>query len=111
MVMLNGKGYAYRCGECDAEPIWSMTRRGDVACNWACTDHFTVVALDLQRDHEITELVVTHFPKAVEWAEIQSTLEEVANEGRPKHLCGAWYDEGQKYCPSCHMPTIPRRSS
>ena len=72
--MLNGQGYAHRCGECDEEPTWQLLRRGDVATNWACTPHLAVVADDLQRDWEITELIVTHWQKSLEWAEISASL-------------------------------------
>lgn len=78
---LHGSGYAYRCGECDGQALWRLTRRGDVAVDWACSEHFSVVALDLQRDHEVTELVVVHAPKAREWAGIQRSLADVAKEG------------------------------
>ena len=90
--------------------MWTMERRGDVAVSWACELHFNEVALGMQRDHEITELMVRHSPKAKEWAEISRTLDAVANEGRNRHLCGGYYD-AEKYCPTCHMPTIPKASS
>jgi hypothetical protein len=78
MTELHGSGYANRCGECDAEPAWCLERRGDAAIDWACGEHLGVVALDLQRDPEVTELVVTLFPKAREWAEINRSLVRIA---------------------------------
>ncbi len=106
-MTLNGHGYAHRCGECDAEPMWSLVRKGDVVCNWACSEHFNEVALFLQRDHEITELVVVHSPKAVEWAEINRTLESVINEGKSRHFCGTHNEPGAQWCSYCHGDLNP----
>ncbi len=103
-MTLNGKGYAGKCVECDGDPLWRITRRGDVATTWACEPHFTLVALELQRDHEITELVVIHSPKAREWVEIASSLEAVINEGKQRHYCGGYFTD-EYLCPTCHMRT------
>lgn len=76
---MSGQGFAFRCGECDGgEVLWSILRVGDAVVSWACNQHFSEVALDLQRDHEVTELIVTYRPKALEWAEITKTLDDVA---------------------------------
>lgn len=61
----------YCCWVCDKpHPQWTITRRGDVATTWACPDHLSDVCDEFQRDAEITELVVTHHLKALEWAEM-----------------------------------------
>lgn len=72
-----GHGYAYRCHVCDGAPHWSIERRGDVATSWSCADHFTEVAEAMQRDHEVTQLVVRLSSKAREWAEISKMLAQV----------------------------------
>jgi hypothetical protein len=70
---------AYCCEVCDAaDPHWSVTRRGDVVTTWACDDHLAQAAEGLQRDHEVTELVVRDSRKAREWAGITRTLNEIA---------------------------------
>jgi hypothetical protein len=69
---------AYRCGTCDGEPVWTITRRGDVVVTEACNDHLAVECARLQRDHEVTELVVVDYAKAVEYAGITRRLNEIA---------------------------------
>lgn len=69
------------CHACHAEPDWSIIRRGDVVVDWACHDHLAPVCARLQRDHELTELVVTDRHKAVEWISIAHSLSAIA-EGR-----------------------------
>jgi hypothetical protein len=69
----------YCCEICDArDPHWSLTRRGDVATAWACDDHLAQAAEGLQRDHELTELVIRDSRKAREWAGITRVLNEIA---------------------------------
>lgn len=71
-------GPAYHCEICgQREPTWTITRRGDAAVSWACDPHLATVAHRLQRDWEVTELVVRLRPKAIEWAEIGQRLAEV----------------------------------
>jgi hypothetical protein len=53
-------------------------RIGDVAVSWACDAHLGGVCDGLQRDFEITELVVKLASKAREWAEIGKSLDEIA---------------------------------
>jgi hypothetical protein len=72
---------AYCCEACDdADPRWNLTRRGDVVTSWACDAHLATVAGRLQRDHEVTKLVVTDARKAREWAGIGRALNEIAGE-------------------------------
>lgn len=104
MAGLAGQGFAYRCAECDGEALWSIERVGDVAHTWACEQHFTKVALYMQRDHEVTELIVVCHPRAVEWSEIQQSLDAIANENKTRHYCGGYFDD-EYLCPRCHMPT------
>jgi hypothetical protein len=72
-------GAAFRCEICGIDPLWSITRRGDVAISWACPEHMSQVCSALQRDHEITQLVVTHMAKSHEWAEIGETLRKIGD--------------------------------
>ena len=69
---------AFRCEVCEIEPLWRLLRRGDAVVSWACGQHLSQVCDRLQRDWEVTELVVTSQPKLVEWAEIARTLEGVS---------------------------------
>lgn len=69
--------------------MWRLLRIGDVAVSWTCGDHITEVALELQRDQEITELNVINSPKAREWGEIGRALDKIANEGKQRcFICG-----------------------
>lgn len=72
-----------RCEVCDGDPVWTLVRRGDVVTSWACEDDFSAVAQRLQRDWEITELVVTNHVKAAEWAQLGHTLNRIAEAGAP----------------------------
>lgn len=75
---MNGTGYPDACGECDTRPPdWTITRRGDVARTWACEKHLHDLCVDLQRDHEVTQIVVEPFAKKREWAEIGELLRKV----------------------------------
>lgn len=59
-----GHGYAYCCEVCDdADPHWYLMRRGDVVVSWACDAHLSAVCERLQRDHEVTTLLVTDYRK------------------------------------------------
>ena len=72
-------GRAYACEVCDTDrPTWTVTRRGDAVVSWACDPHLAEVAHRLQRDWEVTELVVRLAPKVWEWHEIGRTLDDVA---------------------------------
>lgn len=79
---------AFRCEVCDGEPMWSITRIGDVASTWACPADLSAVCDRMQRDFEVTELRVTHHAKAREWAElgrILSTGDRNDERGRHGH--------------------------
>lgn len=70
---------AYCCEICDAtDPHWNLTRRGDVVTTWACDADLAQVAGRLQRDSEVTELVITDARKAREWAGVGRALNEIA---------------------------------
>lgn len=72
-------GRAYCCEVCDdADPRWNLTRRGDVVTTWACDNDLAEVAARLQRDFEVTGLVITDARKAREWAGIGRPLNEIA---------------------------------
>lgn len=70
--------YAYRCEICNEHPQWSLLRRGDVVVSWACDAHLSKVCVRLQRDFEVTQLIVKDFNKAVEWAKIRADLNKIA---------------------------------
>lgn len=64
-----GHGYAYCCEVCDGtDPHWMIMRRGDVVTSWACDSHLAAVCERLQRDFEVTELIVRDSRKARERA-------------------------------------------
>ena len=68
-------GRAHCCPLCDSEdPAWTVERQGDVATSWACETHLSRVLELLQRDHEVTRLVVRSAPKAREWAQMSQAL-------------------------------------
>ena len=68
--------YVDRCEVCDGEPMWNITRRGDVVTSWACGPHLSGVCDAMQRDFEVTELVVVHFAKRHEIAALRRILDE-----------------------------------
>jgi hypothetical protein len=68
---------------CQGEAVWSLLRRGDAVVSWACDGDVAAVCHRLQRDWEVTELVVVHFGKRVEWAEIGQSLRDVDEAARP----------------------------
>jgi hypothetical protein len=73
---------AFCCEVCDlTDPRWRITRRGDVVVSWACDPHLAEACDRLQRDFEVTELVVQNAHKLREWAEISRAMESVAGEG------------------------------
>ncbi len=75
---------AYCCEVCGiAGPHWVIMRIGDVVVTWACDTHLAEVCEELQRDFEVTELVVRHAQKAREWAEIGKSLEQTAADWSP----------------------------
>lgn len=74
---------AFRCHGCHGDPDWSLLRRGDVVIDWACHAHLAAVCASLQRDHEITELVVKDYRKATEWGSIGRSLNTIAEGPQP----------------------------
>lgn len=71
---------AFKCQVCDGDPLWRITRVGDVVVSWACSSDLSAVCESLQRDFEVTELVVEHQPKLHEVVEINRALEDIASE-------------------------------
>ena len=60
---------AYCCEVDDTpDPHWTIMRRGDVVVSWACDAHLAIVCERLQRDFEVTELIVRDSRKARKWA-------------------------------------------
>lgn len=76
----DGHRYAFKCGECDGEPAWRITRIGDVATTWACDEHLAHECHRMQRDWEVTELRIESQPKLREVAEINKRLREIVGE-------------------------------
>lgn len=72
---------AGRCEVDNVEPRWNVLRRGDAVVSWACDKHLAEVCSRLQRDSEVTELVVRDDRKACEWAGIHRDLERIMTEG------------------------------
>lgn len=73
---------AFCCETCDAaDPRWNITRIGDVVTTWACDEHLAGACDGLQRDFEITQLVVRDARKMREWAAIGRSLEQIAADG------------------------------
>lgn len=66
---------AFRCEICHGEPRWRIERRGDAVVSWACDPHLADVCHRMQRDSEITELVVTDRIKRQEWLGIAKSLD------------------------------------
>ncbi|MEV5211260.1 hypothetical protein AB0K35_27690 [Micromonospora sp. NPDC053740] len=85
MTTPTGSGYAFRCEVCDSDPRWTITRIGDVATTWACDTDLAAACDRMQRDFEVTELRVTHYAKALEWAEVARTLAKMPNNPNPVH--------------------------
>ena len=69
---------AFRCEVCSVEPAWRLLREGDAVVTWACPPHVSAVLDELQRDHEVTRVVVSSYTKSREWAEIGQSLAAVA---------------------------------
>jgi hypothetical protein len=84
MAAPDGGTYFYLCATCNSEPMWTLTRQGDVATSWACPEHLSEVAEGLQRDTEITRLIVTLSAKEHEWAEIEKALAKVVGDAAPR---------------------------
>lgn len=58
---------AYHCQICSgANPKWYLMRRGDAVVTWACAAHLDSVIDDLQRDWEVTEVIVRGRREGVE---------------------------------------------
>jgi hypothetical protein len=76
-VTVGAAGCCEVCGVSD--PNWRVLRRGDAVVSWGCDDDVYTVLHNLQRDWEITELVVTNALKQREWVSIQGTLDAIAD--------------------------------
>ncbi len=74
---------AFRCEVCDGAPGWRLERRGDAVVSWACSSHLAEVCRGLQRDHEITELMITDQVKRREWTELRVSLKAIADDWQP----------------------------
>ncbi|MDT0353962.1 hypothetical protein [Pseudonocardia charpentierae] len=59
---------------------WQVTRRGDGAVCWACPQHLAAVCDEMQRDDEVTELVVVLIAKLVEWLQLGAHLEDITRK-------------------------------
>lgn len=51
-------GGAFRCEVCGTEPRWRVERIGDAVVTWACILDLAEVCRRLQRDGELTTLMV-----------------------------------------------------
>jgi hypothetical protein len=69
---------AYHCAECGVGAAWRVTRRGDGVVSWACPQHLAAVCDGMQRDDEVTELVVVLVAKLLEWLRLGARLEGIA---------------------------------
>jgi hypothetical protein len=67
---------------CDGDPTWRISRRVDAVVSWACDEDLYTVCHRLQRDWEVSELVVVSQTKLREWSEVRSSLDAVAEETR-----------------------------
>lgn len=56
-----------QCEICDAAPRWTI-RRTDGAMAWSCARHVSKVCEGLQRDWEMTEVVLTDYQRAIKRA-------------------------------------------
>jgi hypothetical protein len=74
---------AFHCEVCDGKPRWRLDRRGDAIVSWACDPHLATVCHRLQRDWEITELVISDSVKRREWVGVAARLDEIATDPEP----------------------------
>jgi hypothetical protein len=58
----------YCCEVCGLDPHWEIVRRGDVVVTWACDEHLTAACDGLQREFEVTTLLVEDFRRLREGA-------------------------------------------
>ena len=58
--------------------VTAVTRRGDGVVSWACPQHLAAVCDGMQRDDEVTELVVVLVAKLLEWLRLGARLEGIA---------------------------------
>lgn len=63
---------AFLCEVCHSDPMWRIDRRGDAVVSWACDDDVYTVLHNLQRDWEVTELVVRSSVKLSERAAVDT---------------------------------------
>lgn len=77
--------HAFRCQTCNGEPMWQVLRIGDVVVSWACPEHLSNIAEEMQRDYEVTELSVKRWAKLVEVAEINRMIRAaMPDDGDPE---------------------------
>jgi hypothetical protein len=57
---------------------WRIERRGDAVVTWSCDAHLAEECKTMQRDFEVSELVVTLAAKQAEWNELGSQLDAIA---------------------------------
>jgi hypothetical protein len=72
--------YPFRCGVCDGESVWRITRTGDVVTSWACDEHPAAECHGLQRNrglYEVTALVIESQSRLREVAEMRKTFADV----------------------------------
>lgn len=50
--------YAFLCEVCNASAVWRLDRRGDAAVTWTCEEDLSDVLWKMQRNWEVTEVVV-----------------------------------------------------
>jgi hypothetical protein len=73
--------HAFCCATCaGTEPHWRIERSGDAVVSWACDAHLAAVCDGMQRDFEISQLVVTDSRKRREWAGIASALDNAMRD-------------------------------
>lgn len=48
----------YHCEVCICPADWRIDREGDAIVTWSCDGHLAVIFTELQRDHEVTRLIV-----------------------------------------------------
>jgi hypothetical protein len=74
-----GAGLSNACRACNADPIWTISRIGDMATSWACNDDLAAVCEWLQRDFEVTQLRVRLTAKSIEWNQMNHALNRIAD--------------------------------
>lgn len=71
---------ACHCAKCGAGAAWRVMRRGDGVVSWACPQHLAAVCDGMQRDDELTELVVVLIGTLMEWLQLGARLETISRD-------------------------------